>query len=87
MVSLRELEMNYGWLDVKDWAYKGLPQGSVLSPTLYFLYMAGLKSKINLTGKLLEYTDNVAVYSVSRYSRIGMSEVEKNIQSIKLQLK
>jgi potassium voltage-gated channel Eag-related subfamily H protein 8 len=34
LVSARELEANYGWLDLKDWTYKGLPQGSVLSPTL-----------------------------------------------------
>jgi hypothetical protein len=31
----RELEANYGWLDLRDWTYKGLPQGSVLSATLY----------------------------------------------------
>jgi hypothetical protein len=24
-VSSRELEANYGWLDLKDWTYKGLP--------------------------------------------------------------
>jgi hypothetical protein len=43
LVSSRELEANYGWLDLKDWTYKGLLQSSVLSPTLYSLYMAGLK--------------------------------------------
>jgi retron-type reverse transcriptase len=34
LVSSRELKANNGWLDLKDWTYKGLPQGSVLSPTL-----------------------------------------------------
>jgi hypothetical protein len=28
LVSSRELEANYGWLDIKDWTYKGLPQGN-----------------------------------------------------------
>jgi hypothetical protein len=31
LVSSRELEANCGWLDLKDWTYEGLPQGSVLS--------------------------------------------------------
>jgi hypothetical protein len=47
LVLSRELETKYGWLDHKDWTYKGLPLGSVLSPNLYSLYMAGLKCKIN----------------------------------------
>jgi hypothetical protein len=42
--------------------------------------MAGLKYKINQNCKLLEYADDVAVYSVNRYSRIGVSEVKKSIQ-------
>jgi hypothetical protein len=65
LVSSRELEANYGCLALKDWAYKGLQQGTVPSP-LYSLSMAGLKSKYNQNCKLLEYADNVAVYSVNR---------------------
>jgi retron-type reverse transcriptase len=82
LVSSRELEANYGWLGLKDWTYKGLPQGSVLSPTVYSLYIAGLKSKINRNCKLLEYIDDLADCSVNRYSRICVSEVEESIQSI-----
>jgi hypothetical protein len=40
--------------------------------------MAGLTSKINQNWKLLEYADDVAVYSVNRNSKIGVSEVEKH---------
>jgi hypothetical protein len=49
LVSSRELEANYGWLGLKDWSYKGLPQVSVLSLTSYSLYMAGIKSKSTRT--------------------------------------
>jgi hypothetical protein len=87
LVSSREEEAHHGWLDLKDWTHKGLPKGSVLSPTLYSLYMAGLKSKINQNCKLLEYADDVAVYSAARHSSIGVSEVEKRIQSIEVYLK
>jgi retron-type reverse transcriptase len=88
LVSWRELVAKYGCLDLKDWTYKGLPQGSVLSPTLYSLYMAGLKSEIN-NCKLLEYAYDVAVYSVNRHSRFGVTEVEKykSIKSIEIYLK
>jgi hypothetical protein len=56
LVSSRDLEANYAWLDLKDCSYKGLHQVSVLSPTSF--------------------------YSVSRHSRIGVSEVELCIQII-----
>jgi hypothetical protein len=48
--------------------------------------MGGLKSKINQNCKLLEYAD-VAVYSVNRCSNIGVSKVEKSMQSTELYLK
>jgi hypothetical protein len=54
LVSSRKQGTNYGWLAPKVWTYKDLPQGSVLSPTLYSLYRVGLKSKINQNCKLLE---------------------------------
>jgi hypothetical protein len=49
--------------------------------------MAGLKSKINQNCKLLEYAAVVAVYLANRNSRIGVSEVDKSIQSIEVYLK
>jgi hypothetical protein len=61
LFSSRELEANNGWLDFKDWIYKGLLQGSVLSQILYSLYMVGLKSKINQNCKFLEYVDDEVV--------------------------
>jgi hypothetical protein len=61
LVFSRELETNYGWLDLKDWTYKGLPQVSVPSPTLYSRYMAGPKYKISQKCKVLEYTDDMTV--------------------------
>jgi hypothetical protein len=87
LVSSRELEANYGWPNLKAWTYKGLPQGNILSPILYSFYLAGPKSKINQKCKLLEYTDNVVVYLVARYSSIGISEVEEIIQSTEVYLK
>jgi hypothetical protein len=85
LVSSRELETNYGWLNLKDWTCKGLPKGSVLSQALCSHYMAGLKCRINENCKLLEYADDV-VYLVNRNRKIGVSVVEKSIQSIQVYL-
>jgi hypothetical protein len=49
--------------------------------------MAELKSKNNKNCKLLEYAEDVAIYSVNRYSRICVSEVEMSIQNMELYLK
>jgi hypothetical protein len=49
--------------------------------------MAELKSKIHQNCKLLEYADDVAVFSVNRNSRIDISEVEESAQRIELYLK
>jgi hypothetical protein len=45
--------------------------------------MAELKSKVNQNCKFLEYADDAAVYSVKRYSRIGVSDVETAYKILK----
>jgi hypothetical protein len=58
----------------------GIQQGNVLTPALFLRYVAGLKSKINQNFKLIEYTDDVAIYSINWHNKIGVSEVEKGVQ-------
>jgi hypothetical protein len=48
--------------------------------------MAGPESKINQNCKLLEYADDVGVYSVKRHSRIGVLGIGGSIQSIQVYL-
>jgi hypothetical protein len=45
------------------------------------------KIQINQNYKLLEYADDVAVISVNRHSRIGVSEEEERIRSIQIYIK
>ncbi|XP_047041608.1 uncharacterized protein LOC124645775 isoform X1 [Helicoverpa zea] len=42
--------------------WKGLPQGSVLSPILYNLYTHDLESSVNCFCKILQYADDIALY-------------------------
>ena len=43
--------------------WKGLPQGSVLSPLLYNIYTYDLESSLNNTVRVLQYADDLLLYS------------------------
>lgn len=45
--------------------WKGLPQGSVLSPILYSLYTADLDKSVNCFCDILQYADDIALYFAS----------------------
>ncbi|KAJ0169486.1 hypothetical protein K1T71_015073 [Dendrolimus kikuchii] len=45
--------------------WKGLPQGSVLSPILYNIYTADLESSVSCFCKALQYADDIALYATS----------------------
>ncbi|CAK1597701.1 unnamed protein product [Parnassius mnemosyne] len=42
--------------------WKGLPQGSVLSPLLYSLYTHDLDRSVNYLGNVLQYADDIALF-------------------------
>lgn len=44
--------------------WKGLPQGSVLSPLLYNLYTYNLESSVNCFCSILQYADDIALFYV-----------------------
>lgn len=58
--------------------FLGLPQGSVISPLLWLIYTADLKSKISKFSKVLMYADDFLMYTVCREINIGMSTLEKD---------
>ncbi|KAJ0179728.1 hypothetical protein K1T71_004319 [Dendrolimus kikuchii] len=45
--------------------WKGLPQGSVLSPLLYNIYTASIDSTVNCFCRILQYADDIALYASS----------------------
>lgn len=57
----RQVYCRYGSIDEVFLAYKGLPQGCVLSPVLYALYVADLDRQVLPPVKILQYADDVAL--------------------------
>lgn len=43
-------------------AYRGVPQGGLLSPLLYVLYISGITGNIGEHIEVSQYADDVAVY-------------------------
>lgn len=74
-LSLRAFEVHLGThiSDTKRVPF-GVPQGSVLSPTLYNVFMSDFP---NLQSKVAVYADDTAIFSSSRFSK----KVVKRLQS------
>lgn len=60
---------------------KGVPQGSVLSPILYNLYVGNLESISSSTEiKTLQYADDIVIYTSSYPVDKGLSLLESDLQ-------
>lgn len=66
LISFRRIFCQVGESDTNLSAFKGLPQGSVLSPILYNLYTSMLELENNCypINKILQYADDICIYSV-----------------------
>jgi hypothetical protein len=49
---------------------------------LYLLYTSELKEVINSECRILEFADNVAIYTVNRHHGMGIAYVEENAEAI-----
>ena len=56
-------------------AYKGVPQGGVLSPLLYLIYVLKIADKLPLNFKLLQFADDIAIYKSA--NNVGPSVLHK----------
>ena len=65
---------------IEKTVYKGLPQGSVLSPLLYAIYTRMLEKTIDLTSNMLQFADDISVYNkennISVENKVRKLEIE-----------
>lgn len=67
LLSERQIQIHFGDSKVKSrLTWKGLPQGSVLSPILYAIYTHDLEFSIAGNVNVLQYADDLAIYVSGR---------------------
>lgn len=67
---------------------KGLPQGGVISPTLYSIYTAEITCDIGKDSKILQYADDITIYCMDRGNeRDTIERLEESVGIINNNLK
>ncbi|XP_023703181.1 uncharacterized protein LOC111862205 [Cryptotermes secundus] len=79
LVSERFLYLRYDNLDVVRTAYRGLPQGSVLSPILFALYMTPLNASMQGPCTVLQFADDIALYYSDKDPKIISTKLTQDI--------
>lgn len=82
LVSWREISGQEENIEINTIAFRGLPQGSVLSPSLYNIYVHKIEKACTNNCKLLQYADDICVYVNSDDVKKGIKKLEKTIKNI-----
>lgn len=67
----------------KKSVYKGLPQGGVISPTLYALHTKDINKGINFRTKVLQYADDIAIYFTDKNLLTAVNILEQSVRLIR----
>lgn len=62
-------------LSEEFYSYKVVPQGSILSPTLFDIYVSKLRKSMGKDCELIQYTDDIAIYH-------SFSQIQNSIAKI-----
>lgn len=65
---------------------KGLPQGGVLSPTLYNIYTSELSRYVRRNVQVLQYADDTALYTICENVQEGKTRLKRAIREVDLRL-
>jgi len=69
-------------IDIIRHAFKGLPQGSVLSPILYNIYVSDLDKYCAQDCNIIQYADDIALFVSSYNTQQGKIALENSIKNI-----
>lgn len=72
--------------ELKRTVFKGLPQGSVLSPLLYNIYTYDLESSLYSHINVLQYADDLLFYSVNKSIDIACNFMSNSLNSLNVWL-
>lgn len=80
LISDRRLHFNYDEIDEYRLVYRGLPQGSVLSPILYTIYMLELEN-VTTNCKVVQFADDVCFFTRTQTTRIALQNIKTTIDN------
>lgn len=63
--------------------WKGLPQGSVLSPLLYNVYTYDLELSVTHPVKILQYADDLVLYNTDRFITNASNQISLSLSCLK----
>lgn len=72
---------------IKRKVWKGIPQGAVLSPTLYDIYTEDIGNKINENVKIQQFADDIIIYESRRRIVMLKQDIVTSINQIEEALK
>lgn len=90
LISKRQIFCRFGEvlintsIDKISWTYWGLPQGNVLCPLLYSIYTYQLEMIVNKDYKILQYADDICIYSMKPTVQESLNTIECNFEAITL---
>lgn len=65
------------WINIKQ----GVPQGTILGPVLFLLYINDLESHTNGIN-ILQYADDTLIYAADRVANIAKQKIEKSLEKL-----
>ncbi|XP_018315708.1 RNA-directed DNA polymerase from mobile element jockey-like [Mycetomoellerius zeteki] len=85
LISHRTVQfISQGTISEPRTSFKGTPQGSVLSPTLFNLYLRGVNDALHPDTELLQFADDIVIFSSSKDTRSTLQSVELSLQGLEV---
>lgn len=83
LIHLRTIQFSInGELSKDYYTRKGVPQGSILSPTLFNIYVAKLKNYIGEDCEIIQFADDIAIFSSSVNIAKSLSNLELSANKV-----